>query len=199
MTNLSPKVSDTQLWDRFRAGDEAAYVTIYQQYVKVLYNYGLRIMPQQPDRVLDAIQDLFVYLWQRRTYLGATVSIKNYLFKALRRKLRRQMRQPFSFAFYEPLTKAHEQVLSLAEDHDRAAYFFEEDQLKQLAEELEQLPDHQKEILYLRFYNQMPAAEIADILSVSTRTVYRLLDRALDALQKNFVLELLLLLSFMPG
>ncbi|SDL96831.1 RNA polymerase sigma-70 factor, ECF subfamily [Catalinimonas alkaloidigena] len=199
MPNHPPSTSDAQLWDRFRAGDEAAYVAIYQRYVRVLYNYGLRVMPQQSERVLDAIQDLFVYLWQRRAHLGPTASIRNYLFKALRRKLRRQFRQPFSFAFYEALTQAHDRVLSLADDFDRAADQLEEEHLHQLTTALEHLPDSQKEIIYLRFYNQMSAAEIADILAVSTRTVYRLLDRALEELQNNIVLELLVLLTVLQA
>ncbi|HYH55355.1 MAG TPA: sigma factor, partial [Anseongella sp.] len=83
-------LSEGELWDLFRKGEKEAFDLIYHNYVHLLYNYGIRI---SSDTVLveDGIQDLFVEIWQKRATLGATGSIKYYLFKSLRRKISRKV------------------------------------------------------------------------------------------------------------
>ena len=84
-------VGDTSLWAAFKAGDAQAFERIYQQYIGLLTNYGLRIEADQ-DRVKDAIHDLFVDLWNHRSTLGNTDSIQYYLMKAFRRQLVSKLR-----------------------------------------------------------------------------------------------------------
>jgi len=37
--------NDPDLWNVFRRGNEQAFAQIYRNYVKVLYRYGLKIIP----------------------------------------------------------------------------------------------------------------------------------------------------------
>ncbi len=77
---------ESGLWLRFKSGDKLAFAEMYERYAGVLYNYGFHITREQYI-VEDAIQDLFVTLWQSRERLSDTTSIKYYLFRSLRRQI----------------------------------------------------------------------------------------------------------------
>ncbi|SDK22208.1 RNA polymerase sigma factor, sigma-70 family [Catalinimonas alkaloidigena] len=192
---MSNPTDEAKLWDQFRNGDNTAYETMYHRYVEELYSYGLRFAAHDPELVLDCIQDLFVYLWQRRDHLGPTGSIKYYLFKALRRRLDRRLHRPLSFAFFGALQAGHELKLSLSHEAEQVAHEWEEDHTRQLMTEIERLPSDQKEAVMLRYFEELTPQEIADVLAVSPRTVYRLLDRAVESLRNYFLLELMLFLG----
>ncbi len=67
-----------------------------------------------------------------------------------------------------------------------------------LLKEVENLPARQREAIFLRFYGGMEFPEIAAIMAVTPRAVYKLVYKAIDALQKCFSLKLpTLLLSLL--
>ena len=51
-----------------------------------------------------------------------------------------------------------------------------------LREAIGKLPDRQKEALYLKYYGERSFEEIADIMEISTRAVYKLIYKAIDYL-----------------
>ena len=55
-------------WNRFIAGDDDAYASLYEEYVQDLYQYGL-CFTSDTELVKDCIQDLFVYLYANRSHL----------------------------------------------------------------------------------------------------------------------------------
>src|SRR5688500_7450186 len=81
-----------QLWSDFLQGDRTSFEGIYKQYIKDLLNYGYKVTC---DRRLieDSVQDLFFELWQSRGSLSRTTSIKFYLFRALRYKIVRNLKE----------------------------------------------------------------------------------------------------------
>ena len=84
---LHPKhMNDLALWKAFKSGDEKAFMTIFDRSTKPMYNYGCKVIGDG-ELVKDAIQELFIEVWQTRSRLRDTDSIKFYLFKCLRRKL----------------------------------------------------------------------------------------------------------------
>ncbi|QNF34094.1 hypothetical protein HUW51_15695 [Adhaeribacter swui] len=77
---------DAVLWEEFKGGNYNSFTVIYQNYIQVLYSYGLQVI-KDPELVEDCIQDLFIYIWDNKNTLGKTENIKFYLFKALRRRI----------------------------------------------------------------------------------------------------------------
>ena len=193
-------VGDTSLWAAFKAGDAQAFERIYQQYIGLLTNYGLRIEADQ-DRVKDAIHDLFVDLWNHRSTLGNTDSIQYYLMKAFRRQLvsklradRRRAGEERYGASHEWFTFSHELTLMKAE-------VARETQVR-LQQELNKLSSRQKEVLFLRYYSGFTPEEIAQILGINAQSVYNLMHRGLSSLRQNMkctsIHTLLLLLAHLP-
>ena len=54
-----------------------------------------------------------------------------------------------------------------------------------LEQALERLPEEERELIFLRYTNEMPVAEIAEILGISRFAVYRQERRALEHLRKQ--------------
>ncbi|MCW3467244.1 RNA polymerase sigma factor [Chitinophaga nivalis] len=73
---------DDMLLQQLKAGDEAAFIAIYNRYQPMLLleaYYKVRDYAEAEDMV----QDIFTALWQRRETILVTTSLKNYLFKSV--------------------------------------------------------------------------------------------------------------------
>jgi len=79
-------VTDQQLWQQFKEGQQSAYAAIYKGHADYLLRYCYRITSD--DLIIqDAIHDLFVEMWNNRTTIGNTDNIRAYLTVALRRNV----------------------------------------------------------------------------------------------------------------
>lgn len=81
---------ESDLWELFK-GDARAFNHVYLRYFPILYNYGHQFTKDR-ELVKDVIQDLFIYLKEKSAKLGRTTSIKFYLYRAYRRRIRRYLR-----------------------------------------------------------------------------------------------------------
>lgn len=182
MDNSFSSVSDKDLWQQFRSGSEEAYSFMYEKYVPVLYSYGYRIYPNE-EVVKDCLQDLFVTLWLSRQNLGATDSIKYYLFRSLRREIAQKVNADRTFTKTSSLfirnTEAsfEDQLIEVEENFLQS---------KELDMALTYLSDRQREAIYLRFYQNISFEEIASIMGITQRAVYKLIYRAVDILKKTY-------------
>ena len=190
------KLEDSQLWDAFKQGNAQAYALIYERHVRLLFSYGSKISNDR-DLVKDCIHDLFYYLWEHRKTLGPTLNISYYLFKSLRRSLIAKLHK--SAPAHESVTlDYHFKVIPSYEKELVENQRWEEER-KKLASALDKLPGRQKEAIYLKYYHNLSFEEIASIMAVNRRSVYKLMDKALHHLQKTLssVLISLLCIFFM--
>src|SRR5215203_171170 len=75
-----------ELWVLFRAGNQPAFEKIIKSHYQLLFNYGTRFCKDE-ELIKDTLQELFSTLWEKRSGIGDTLSVKNYLLKSLRRNL----------------------------------------------------------------------------------------------------------------
>ncbi len=175
---------DAQLWQAFKRGDQEALSVMYRRYVRTLFNYGTRLTTND-GLIEDCIQDLFIEIWRNRANLADTDSIKYYLFRALRRKIARK---------YQQLTR-HEQPGDLPEAYDgetvspfEAQWVWEETveaRREHLQEAFTHLSKRQREVLFLRYYENLSHQEIASIMSLTPQSVYNLIHRTLSTLKEH--------------
>lgn len=190
---------DGILWNQFRAGELSAFTELYNTYVQTLYNYGKRF---SPDKALieDSIQDLFIELWNKKDHLSDTDSPKYFLMKSLRNKMLRK------------LEREHRYILNnLSEDYDfevELSYEFSLvteqtsiEQRQQLQQALQQLTKRQREVIFLKFYENLSYEEIAALMSIELRSVYNLVSKAIDVIKRYIsrLFLLLVLLIFPPS
>lgn len=186
---------DIQLWNLFRKGDADAFAGLYQRYVDVLYNYGYHFLAD-PAEIEDAIQELFIDLWRLRENLSETTSVKFYLFRSLRRRIR-QVSEIRNQTVQIGETPSPEQAVPSYE----ADYIFHEQHLldlHRLRDVLLQLPARQHEAIRLRFFDDFSWEQVALIMQMNEQSVRNLIQRALRKLKELFGL-LASFLLFLPG
>ncbi len=172
--------TESIVWDTFRNGNRSAYAQIYFTHYKSLLNYGRRFgLP--PEQVEDAIQDLFVELWQYRTTTSPTTSVRFYLLRALRNKLSHHRQGPV-FSDVEQLPFNANFVF----DQQWEESLDEQDQLGALQKALNALTPRQQEVLYLRFFNNMDYPEIAAVMNISYQAARNQVYLALKAIRQHF-------------
>lgn len=179
------KKSESEIWRDFQQGDEEAYACIYQTYFFVLFNYGMKTI-RDKEVVKDCIQNLFVHLWCNRQNLSPLNHIKPYLFKALRRDLIRVTRHDSKFKHQESWQQDHFEIV-LSPEFTLIADQMEKEQKENLIRVLNGLTKRQREVVFLKFYDNLSYQEIASVMSISVDAVYNLMSQALGFLKTNVV------------
>ncbi|WP_428667426.1 RNA polymerase sigma factor [Runella sp.] len=192
-----PKNEDTQqLWQDYRAGDSYALAQLMQVHYTDLFHWGMRLYPER-ELVKDCIQELFLSLWQIHATISEVENVRAYLLKALKTKLLRE------------LSKKHNQFYELTDDYAFDVVFsadmrmiedeFEVYRLKQLEKSLQQLPQRQQELIYLRFYQNLSYDQIAETMQIGRQSLYNLLQKALTSLRKHWQVGLNVLFLILWG
>ncbi len=174
---------DICTWHSFKAGDKDSFQLIYFRYYHPLYEYGMRIASDE-EVVKDSIHDLFVKLWKNKANLGDVTAIRAYLMVALRSTLynnfQKNNRNP-RVGINENVP--FEIVFSVESDYIKKETEFELDQ--KLTDALNRLTPRQKEVIYLRYLEEMEYPEIAGLMNITIKGVYKLTARALEALRQT--------------
>ena len=151
---------------------------------------------ENSDLVKDSIQDLFVKLWTNRRNLGATSNIKYYLLTAMKHRLIDLSLAPVTTQL--DLAGPGEAFrMEFSADSEYLRREQNNQQIQSLLAALDQLTGRQKEIIYLRFFEELSYDEIAVMMDISVKGAYKLSYRALDALKEILKIsrkDLLLLL-----
>ena len=175
----------TKLADQVRNGDEEALFSLMTLYYNDLFKYGLKFTA---DRSLtkDIIQQFILHIWANRTKFQVVEDVDRYLFVAFKRFLIQELRKNSRHnAMY-----ADTPVDAEYPDEVFMIIFQQNDVLsKALFKAIESLPPRHKELLRLRYYEQMSFEEIAEKTSLSTRTIYNNLYEALKKLRSHELLR----------
>lgn len=172
-------LDDEQLVLLLKQGREEALAIIYERYAKILIKYAA-VKLYSLDDASDILHDLFLKLWSERSTLDIQVSLKSYLFSAIRYrivdKIRRNITRQEYAAILQSLSQDHQSTLEnqldvkdLQQSVDRA---------------LEALPAKTREIYQLSRKHHQSVLEIAKHLNISEQTVKNQLTIALKHLRK---------------
>lgn len=184
INNRSAALEDRTLWMRFKSGNDLAFSILYKKYVQRLYNYGMHTCYDR-DIVLDSLQELFGRLWDKRSQVADVEAVNFYLFKSFRRvllsKLVEKRKQSLRFLNSE---EPGFEILSSFED----AIILEEtstQQLHNLKKAIATLTKRQREVIFLRFFNELSYQDVAAVMEMTVDSVYNVMNKAIDALRKT--------------
>ena len=133
--------------------------------------------------VEDCIQDLFTNLWVKRNSLGSTNKIKPYLLISIKRRILRQISKVKKITNIDYINEFN---LEFSIENQIVKEDNNAENINRLNETLEKLTPKQKEVIYLKFFEQLSYAEIAQIMRVEVKAVYKLMARAIKSLKSNF-------------
>ncbi|MBD8489473.1 sigma-70 family RNA polymerase sigma factor [Echinicola sp. CAU 1574] len=180
---LIPYSNDTEMWQAFKDGSNAAFLNIYKKYFNSLFSYGIRIKDNE-DLVKDAIQDVFLDLKKNCRGLGNTDSIKFYLFKCLKRKIFKQFkvwegqREELVLQDSFGITFSHEQTLINKQiDLEKA---------RLIDGAIQQLSPRKREAIYYVFYEGMSYQQVSELMELcDAKSARDLVYKALRCLRNS--------------
>lgn len=190
-------LDDRTLWRAFLEGEKPAFEWIYRKHAQGLFSYGMKIS-QSPSMVKDCIQELFVELWNRRNFLSTTDNIKFYLFKALKIKISHALHDEKRTRIPNTVNerRLYEAELSYEETliEDQMAL----EKKNKLVDALNRLPERQREILNLLFFEDMSYEQVSEIMSINVSSAYTLAWKGVCRLKKLFR-EILFLIALLAS
>ena len=177
--------NDLELWHRLKSGDKSALSIIYQKYIRRLYNYGMTVSGNSA-LVKDAIQDLFIGIWVKRDRLGVTDNVLYYLLKSLRRELIRSSEKQLKHQDKRQSFLMHVKFPDQFQSSPESQIIQSESEQKvreAVRNAINHLPERQREVLFLLYYEKLSFEEVSSMMSIDLKTVYKLNWRAIGQLR----------------
>ena len=184
---INDNENDILLWNRFRDGCTEPFVIIFRNYYSQLFNYGYKIT-HNTTLVEDSIQDLFVDLWRSKGK-AEIVSLKAYLFKAFKFKLVKSINKAGKTNSFFSETYQHEFELS------QEMFLIEGQDNQELSQKvfnaMQKLSVRQKEIIYLKFHQNLSYEEVSEIMHINYQAARNLVYQSIKVLKKIIVIQLI--------
>lgn len=156
------------------------FIALYKFYYQDLYAYGVSLGFNAED-VKDAIQEVYLKLYFNEHLCIDEKKIKFYLLRSVRNQLIDWERTKKDTSSIEE-ERSFKLSISVEE-----SFISDEDDLllkKRVNRILDLLTDHQREIVYLHFIEEMPYEEIAVMLNMKIQTVRGQVFKAMEKLRK---------------
>ncbi|HMO61366.1 MAG TPA: sigma-70 family RNA polymerase sigma factor [Ferruginibacter sp.] len=178
-------------WQLCLNGDTVAFGYIHAALFEGLYSYAVKILKDDTGAD-DAVQELFIKIWNKRSSIGRLEKVKPFFFTTLRRQLLNQLRDnkpkrllPTEMA--GPDIEFSQEEIIIKKEYDEGLK-------EKILHVLHALPERQREVIYLHYFEDMPLAQVADIMAVNYQSVQNLKQRALHNMRSANLFTLFLLL-----
>ncbi|MEN3044514.1 MAG: RNA polymerase sigma factor [Candidatus Hydrothermales bacterium] len=154
---------------------EKEFEEIYKKYSKGVYNY-LIFLTFSKDEAEDILQDVFLKLWKIFDRLKNTQNLRTYLFKIARSRFIDLKRKEMGKKFIE----LNEELL-IFNDNCFDLQIKKKEFIRKI---LQSLDEEEREIIILRFYENLKFREISEILSINENTLRVKYLRILEKLKR---------------
>lgn len=165
---------------RVASGDEDAFKNLYHSYRDKLYFFILRIS-SSAVMAEDAVQDVFLKIWQKRTELPAITSFNAYLYRMAHNHvvsgLRKMARET------EVLTEIRHEMEDAGREVDDTLLFRQVQE--KLQEIIKNLPRQQQLVYTMAREEGRRQDEIASMLNISSSTVKNHMTEALKTIRRE--------------
>lgn len=149
------------------------------------------LMPLQPtmqlvaERLLhstvdaeDTVQEVFIELWEKREELRHVLNIEGYAMQTLKYRCISLLRKKNLL-----VTDDLDSVGDISDEEAQAEADLMEERAAKLDRMMEQLPEKQRQVIQMRYLDQLTHEEMQKRLKMSSTHVYTTLSRAISALK----------------
>lgn len=156
---------------------------VYLEYAPMLLRFAEKFVSEFYAE--DIVHDVFLKLWDKQVFLLPESEIRQILYVAVKNACIDQLRKFNQEQEYidKRMIQLKLDELDFYEASDEL--FMKKDLLRILLQKIEELPERSREVFKMSYLEGLKAAEIAERLNVSTRTVENLLYRSLLLLRKK--------------
>lgn len=159
-------------------GDKASFDEVFRYYYSDLVNYCNRYV-NDDDSAKEIVQDIFTKLWFKHKDININVSLKSYLYKAVRNHAINHLnyiRQRERFQQYIGFPSMSNQNTPLNK--------LQEDDIKtRLDRTILTMPDKCREVFELKRFEGLKNKDIAEQLGISLKTVEKHIAKAISLLK----------------
>lgn len=198
--NISNHIPDTDpvrsaeaLWDIVSKAPPVEAAKAFEQLHRLLFEplfaYAWK-WTENKALAADAIQDLFIRMWEKRMQTGPIRQVKAYFFRALRTTIINQFkaasrnRLGFPEKLPEPEWAFSPEEIFIHEEKNQHLQ-------QSIVQMLNQLPPRQREAVYLRYFEDLDYRQIASVMGVNPQSVANFLHKAIHHLKQGGITVLL--------
>ena len=127
------------------------------------------------DQATDAVQDTLLKIWDHRRRMNRVSNLEGYCVTAVKRRCIDLLHEQ------HPFVPIDEEALMLA---DTVVDDNFEERYQQARALIDQLPERQREIVLMKYEQEMPNSEIEKALQISSTNLYTILSRAYKTLRE---------------
>lgn len=183
---MPTKTSHIKSWIQLQNGDKNALLEIYNQHYIGLMNYGIKLTGQR-DLTKDCITQILLRLWDHRAKLPTIENVRSYLLTSLRRELMAELKMENNRS---SKNRSFGQTIQ-TEELPYEEYIIQLQHNKELKEKLmsaiSRLTQREKELLQLKFFEDLDYDDIAARCQITKRTAYNIIHGSLKSLRLSLV------------
>lgn len=160
------EMDDRELFSKLQQGDGKAFEAIYEKYHRLLYSFALRHLESR-DMAEDAVQQVFVHLWEIHADIYVNISLRNYLYTMIKNHILNLIRsENTTFVRNYELAEAKQDYCEDLDDK-----IDKKEQMAMLYKAIASLPEQKRVVCMLKMEGTLTNQEIADKLNISINTV----------------------------
>jgi RNA polymerase sigma-70 factor (ECF subfamily) len=180
------EVSHTEIWSQLQSGDQRALLALYNKYYLGLINFGMKLTGNR-ELTNDCITQVLLRLWDKRNELPPVENVRAYLLTCLRRELMAELKSATDRAVKGSLFQKNFGEAELPYEEYIIQLQTSKSLRDRLMKALDQLTVREKELLKLKFFEDLDYDEIASQCKISKRTAYNIIHAALKTLRTGLV------------
>jgi RNA polymerase sigma-70 factor (ECF subfamily) len=173
---MDEPLKEKEILDMFR--------TLYKKNAPVLISYAVKFADS--DTAEDIVQDIFLKIWNKRSFIFLKDGIQTYLYNAVRHACLDYLKHQEVKADYESAIQLKLKTEELYYTDDPEFLSQDDNRLSSIYREIDKLPEKCREIFVMAYLEERKSGEIAMLLNLSKRTVeaqlYKALKNIRDAL-----------------
>jgi RNA polymerase sigma-70 factor (ECF subfamily) len=174
--------SDEELIQALKAGQSSALGILYDRYASLVYRLALRILTN-PQEAEDLTQEIFLNLWRSGSYNPSRGSLSSFLTTLTRSRAIDKIRsRGTNLKFIQRWSQMMVNETSSLTPFESAALSQRSHQVRQA---LTQLPEKQRQVLEMAYYEGLSQSEIAAQLGIPLGTIKTWSRQGLLNLRKN--------------
>jgi RNA polymerase sigma-70 factor (ECF subfamily) len=169
------------VWNQLRSGDLQSLLSLYNEYYVGLINFGVK-MTSNLELTNDCISQMLIKLWDKHKELPEVQNVRSYLITCLKNELLIELRN-------ENKIKSADTNLQYVNQYELS---YEEyliqmqtdvDVKNSLSRAFSRLSQREKQLLQMKFFEDLSYDEIAEKCNITKRTAYNIIHEALKTLR----------------
>jgi len=174
-------INDLYMQKKIQGGDIGVFEQLFVKYYEPLCHHADKILKDM-DTAEDIVQEFFYNFWKNRDTFTPKLSLNAYLYQSIRNNALHQLEhQVIKQTYAQHVLNDNRDVMPATNQEDVELHELN----KAISETLQRMPERCSQIFRMNRFEGKKYREIADILSISVKTVEADMGKALQLFRKS--------------